>query len=145
MKNFRLSSPLKRFFKFIFKIYIYKFFDIPFFSFFSYLELIKFKIDQYVFQDYKLICFIKKTIIRQRNNFLFAPPRDCLSSEERHDDFVPALIDGANSRPLCDYRAIRRPITYKRHRRNREITVRRGSLAVSILSDVKSTSLPNKT
>jgi len=43
-----------------------------------------------------------------------------------------ALIDRANLyHYIYDYRAIRRPVTHKRHRRNREITVRRGSLAVS--------------
>lgn len=47
--------------------------------------------------------------------------------------------------PLCDYRATRRPITHKRRRRNREITVGRGSLAVSSIPCTVEFPLPNKT
>ena len=62
-----------------------------------------------------------------------------------NDDFVPTLIDGANS---CHYViiAIRQPVTHKRqNRRNREITVRRGSLAVFSIRGTVKFPLSNRT
>jgi len=72
--------------------------------------------------------YLKKVL--WRTNDFSAPFCDYLPSE-RYRERRPRFNWRSQFVSLCDYRAIRRPVTHKRHRRNREITVRRGSLAVS--------------
>lgn len=83
--------------------------------------------------------------VSSRDKWFSRFPFVTVNHAKNNDDLVPALIDGANSLPLRDYRAIKRHVTYKRHRRNREITVRRGSLVVFSILDTVEFPLPNKT